>query len=78
MQVLAAPPLTAPTVGLPLGKRIEPGRTLPTDWSRVGVGGDLPRCGSTLSGMELEPDERYRTTNGERIHKFELFSQQLL
>ena len=34
------------------------------NWAAIGYGGDLPRNGSTLSGLELESSERYQTMNG--------------
>eukprot|EP01042_Synura_sphagnicola_P002468 gene2468-2962_t len=60
--VLAEQPRTAPLVGIPLGKRREPMER--TDWSRVGVGGDFSQTGSSLSGMEISPEDRYKTTSG--------------
>mmetsp|Transcript_28588 Transcript_28588/g.28921 ORF Transcript_28588/g.28921 Transcript_28588/m.28921 type:complete len:683 (-) Transcript_28588:159-2207(-) len=48
--------------GLKSGKKYYPSEI--TDWSRVGYGSNKPRCGPSLSGMELENDMRYRTTTG--------------
>lgn len=58
--VQAAPAVLPEAVQFKTGKKLPP--TQSTDWTRVGYGSNEPRCGSTLSGMEVDNSKRYQTT----------------